>query len=96
MSVDATYRFRLYIAGEAENSTHALTNLSTICKRCLPNRHNIEVIDVFKEPGRAFSDRIFMTPMLVKMEPAPKRWIVGTLSDEHVVLKALGLSVPVT
>lgn len=91
MSRETPYRFRLYIAGEAQNSSEALANLTAICKSALPDRHAIEIIDVFKEPGRALQDRIFMTPTLVKLEPAPVRTIVGTLSDARTVLGALDL-----
>jgi len=91
MSRDTTYRFRLYVAGEAENSARALVNLQAIC-RSLPARHTIEVIDVFKDPARALADRIFMTPTLVKVEPGAVRTIVGTLSDSETVLSALGLA----
>ena len=93
MSRATTYRFRLYVAGEAENSARALANLKAICAASLSRPHIIEVVDVFKEPQRALADRIFMTPTLVKLEPAPVRTIVGTLSDADIVLSALGLHV---
>jgi len=92
MSRDDTYRLRLYVAGEAQNSVEALANLTAICKAALPERHSIEIIDVFKDPSRALADRVFMTPSLVKVSPAPMRTIVGTLSDADKVLSALGLS----
>jgi circadian clock protein KaiB len=91
MSRGADYRFRLYVAGEAENSARALVNLQAICRDSLPARHTIEVVDVFKDPGRALADRIFMTPTLVKLGPGQVRTIVGTLSDADTVLSALGL-----
>lgn len=91
MNRDAAYRLRLYIAGEAQNSADALANLTAICRTALPGRHEIEVIDVFVDPARALADRIFMTPTLVKVSPAPVRTIVGTLSDAGKVLSTLGL-----
>ena len=91
MSRRATYRFRLYVAGEAENSARALANLKAICNVALPDRHTIEIVDVFRDPERALADRVFMTPTLVKLEPTPVRTIVGTLSDTDTVINALGL-----
>lgn len=91
MSRTAPYRFRLYVAGEAENSARALANLKTLCAAALPGRHQIEIVDVFKESERALADRIFMTPTLIKLEPLPVRTVVGTLSDAAKVLGALGL-----
>ncbi len=95
MSRSATFRFRLYVAGDAENSTQAIANLTALCRTYLPSRHEIEVVDVLREPRRALTDGILMTPTLVKLGPLPVRKIVGTLSQTAPVLQALGLgSVP--
>ena len=89
------FKFRLYIAGDAQNSAHAVANLSALCRIHLLDRHDIEIVDVFREPRRALTDGIFMTPTLVKLapSPAPKK-IVGTLSQTQPVLQALGLEIP--
>jgi circadian clock protein KaiB len=91
MSRRAQFKFRLYIAGDAPNSAQALTNLAALCEVHLPDRHEIEVVDVFREPKRALADSIFMTPTLVRLAPSPIRKIVGALSDTKTVLLALGL-----
>lgn len=91
MSRRATYKFRLYVAGEAQNSVLAIANLNALCRTHLPDRYLIEVVDVFKERGRALEDGIFITPALVKLSPRPGRKIVGTLSQTGLVLAALGL-----
>lgn len=85
------FSFRLYVAGDAPNSTQAVANLRALCRAQLPDRHEIEVVDVFREPKRALADGIFMTPTLMKLAPAPARRIVGTLSQVQPVLQALGL-----
>jgi circadian clock protein KaiB len=87
-------KFRLYIAGGAQNSSQALMNLAALCKAYLPDRHEIEIIDVFEEPARALSDGVFMTPTLIKLAPAPVQRIVGTLADERTVIDTLGLRAP--
>ena len=94
MSRRAIFRFRLYVAGDAQNSAQAVTNLAALCRAHLPDRHEIEVVDVFREPKRALADGIFMTPTLVKLAPFPTRKIVGTLSQTQTVLQALGLETP--
>lgn len=93
MTQGATFMFRLYVAGDALNSAQAVTNLQALCREYLPDRHTIDIVDVFQDPGRALEDGIFMTPTLVKMAPAPVRRIVGTLSQQQPVLQALGLAV---
>ena len=85
------FKFRLYIAGEAQNSAQAVANLDALCRAYLPDRHKIEVVDVFREPKRALADAVFMTPTLVRLAPSPVLRIVGTLSQTQVVLQALGL-----
>jgi circadian clock protein KaiB len=91
MNRRAVYRFRLYVAGDAPNSTHARANLAALCRTHLPDRHEIEVVDVFREPERALADGIFMTPTLLKLAPSPVRRIVGTLGQTFGVLLAVGL-----
>jgi circadian clock protein KaiB len=92
MSRRGLFKFRLYVAGEAQNSAQAIANLAALCRTHLPERHEIEVVDVFREPGRALAEGIYMTPTLVKLAPAPVRKIVGTLSQTQPVLLALGLA----
>jgi len=91
MSRCALFKFRLYVAGDAQNSARALANLTALCRTHLPDRHEIEVVDVLREPKRALADDILMTPTLIKLEPPPVRRIVGTLSQTQTVLQALGL-----
>jgi circadian clock protein KaiB len=85
------FKFRLYVAGNTPNSTQAIANLTALCRAHLRDRHEIEVVDVFRQPQRALVDRILMTPTLVKLAPSPERRIVGTLSQTQPVLQALGL-----
>jgi circadian clock protein KaiB len=85
------YRFRLYVAGNALNSAQALANLTALCLTHLASRHEIEVVDVFIEAGRAAADGVFLTPTLIKLAPLPLRSIVGNLARTGEVLQALGL-----
>jgi circadian clock protein KaiB len=91
MSRPPLFKFRLYIADDAENSAQAVANLTAFCRTHLPDRHTIEIVDVFQEPKRAMADRILLTPTLLKLAPLPARRIVGTLSESHVLCHALGL-----
>ncbi|MEO6874840.1 MAG: circadian clock KaiB family protein [Opitutaceae bacterium] len=86
------FKFRLYVADDTPNSSVARFNLDALCRAHLPGRHEIEIVDVLLDPTRALADGIFMTPMLVKLTPAPVRQILGTLSQTETVLQALGLN----
>jgi circadian clock protein KaiB len=94
MSRRPLFKFRLYVAGDAQNSAQAIANLTALCRAHLPDRHEIEIVDVIRDPNRALADRILMTPTLVKLAPSPARRIVGTLSQTQPVLQALGLETP--
>ena len=85
------YVFRLYLAGGAPNSVRAFANLYAICQKHFPESHRIEVIDVLKEPMRALAEAILVTPTVVKLSPLPEQQIIGDLSEEEKVLRALGL-----
>jgi|GEM_PF-3804989 len=66
----------LYVAGDGPNSAQAMANLNAICGEHLAERHEIEVVDVPREPQRALSDIMMLTPLLVKLSPAPMRKII--------------------
>ena len=85
------FTFRLYVAGDSPNSSQAIANLAQICETHLPDRHEIEIVDVLLHPKRALTDSIFMTPTLVSESPYPGRRIVGTLSHTEPILQILGL-----
>ncbi len=91
MNSGKTVKFRLYVAGDTPNSAQARVNLTALCRTYLMERHEIEIVDVFREPKRGLADGVFMTPTLLKIEPAPRRKIVGNLSQTTLVLQTLGL-----
>lgn len=82
---------RLYIAGNAPNSARAQANLAAICRALPPEQLRLEIVDVLREPLRALQDKVFVTPLLWKLSPAPEAQIVGDLSDQARVRLALGL-----
>jgi circadian clock protein KaiB len=91
MTPTEQFKFRLFVAGNTPNSAQAMGNLSWLCETHLRGRHEIEVVDVFREPGRALAEGIFMTPTLLKLSPGPTVKVVGTLSQPRTILLALGL-----
>ena len=92
MSRKASFKFRQYLSGNTPNSMQARANLAALCQAHLPGRHEIEIVDISKDPDRALLDGIYMTPSVVKLSPSPVFMIVGTLSRSDSVLQALGLS----
>ena len=91
MSDRIKFEFQLFIASGTINSGRAIANLQALCDTYLPGQHQIELVDVLKESGRALAERVFMTPTLVRREPRPTIKIIGNLSETKVVLQTLGL-----
>jgi circadian clock protein KaiB len=86
------YSFRLFMAGNGQNSRKALDNLRSICDEHLEGRFTIKTIDVVKNFDAAVNDNILVTPALVLVSPHPKVVVLGNLSDTPRVLAALRLS----
>jgi hypothetical protein len=84
--------FRLYVAGEAPNSTLALNNLKSLCHECYGESHRIDVVDVLLSPERAWAEGITVTPMTVRVFPTPVIYIIGNLSDDVQVRVALNIA----
>jgi circadian clock protein KaiB len=91
MTGPVKFLFRLYITGNAPNSVQAVTNLTELCRRHLQDQHEVEIIDLLEHPTLALSDKIFMTPTLIKLLPKPEIRIVGGLSDWDPILERLGV-----
>ena len=86
-----SYRFCLYVAGDSPNSLLARANLAAIAAERLAGRFTIEEIDVLKEPLRALSAKVLLTPTLVRLRPEPQRRLLGSLSERQKVLNFLGI-----
>ena len=82
---------RLYIAGGTLASTRAQANLSAFCEQHEPGRFDVEVVDILREPLRALSEGVLLTPTLVRLSPLPAVKIIGDLSDRETIFSALGL-----
>jgi circadian clock protein KaiB len=89
MSKGTIFKFRLYMAGDAPNSAQAIVNLKLFCEKHLKNRHQIEEVDVMRDPSRSLADGILLTPMVVRIAPQPIRKIVGNLSEQKPLLQLL-------
>ena len=81
----------LYIVRDSPRSVTAVANLEALRAKYFPDAQ-VEVIDVWENPRRILTHSIFITPMLLRVAPAPPLRIVGDLSDESMVLQSLGIS----
>ena len=86
----ARYILRLYVTGSSHRSLRAVYNLKKICEEYLPD-YDLEVIDIYKDPGAAREEQIIAAPTLVKKLPRPIRKFVGDMSNTQKILVGLDL-----
>ena len=85
------YTLRLFITGASANSARAIMNMNSICEAHLKGRYSLEIIDVYQEPHLAEREQIIALPMLIKGTPEPERRLIGDMSNEQKVLRALNI-----
>ncbi len=85
------YVLRLYITGYTPKSSQAIANIKRICEEHLKGRYELEVIDIYQQPGSTQEDHVIAAPTLIKKLPLPLRRLIGTLSDEERVLVGLDI-----
>jgi len=90
-STEETWNLRLYVAGQTPKSITALANLKKICEEHLAGKYNIEVIDLYQQPGLAKGEQIIAAPTLIKTLPLPLRRLIGDMSDTEKVLMGMDL-----
>ncbi len=85
----------LFVAGrENPNSVIAFSNLKRICEEHLPGSYNLQVIDITDSSDIANTENIIAVPTLIRNVPAPRRTIIGDLSNTDRVLVSLGVRAP--
>jgi circadian clock protein KaiB len=89
-----TYRLRLIIAGSTLRSRRAIGNLQRLCQESLDASSDVEIIDLYQQPGCAKEYEVTAAPTLVRLLPLPVRRIVGDLSRRDRVLQALDIRPP--
>ncbi|HEY9651551.1 MAG TPA: circadian clock KaiB family protein [Coleofasciculaceae cyanobacterium] len=88
---DRYYCLRLYIAGTTVYSINALENIKKICEEYLQGRYELEVIDIYQQPGVSKQEHIVAVPTLIKRLPPPLQRIIGDMSKTQKVLVGLDL-----
>ena len=86
------YILKLYIMGDTANSQSVIKNLNGILEKEIRDLYTLKIVDVLERPDIAEQDRIFATPTLIKVSPAPARRIIGGLSDWESVRFGLELN----
>lgn len=92
-----TWDLRLYVVDESPKCRRALENLRRACEKYVPDRYQIEIVDLLEDPQQAATDQILVVPTLVRrFQAAPSRKIIGDLTDPVRLLAGLKVAVHLT
>lgn len=87
------YTFQVFVTGTL-SSLRAVQDLRALCEAALIADPCIDVINVHENPQLAEEARIIATPTVVRVAPAPRKKVLGDLSDRVLAARALGLRFP--
>jgi circadian clock protein KaiB len=87
----AHFVLKLYVSGMTPRSRRAIANLQKLCGENLLDGYDLEIIDIYQQPGLAKGAQIVAAPTLVKTLPLPLRRVIGDLSDPGRILLVLGV-----
>ena len=82
---------RLYVSGMTSRSRRAIDNIRQLCEEHLAGRYDLEVVDIYQQPGLAKDAQVIAAPTLVKTLPPPLRKIIGDMADPGRVMVVLGI-----
>ena len=85
------YTLRLFVTGASQKSLQAIDNLKRLCEENFPDHYELEVIDIYQQPGLAAKEQLLAVPTLIKDLPLPVRRLIGNLSNTKDTLKHLGV-----
>lgn len=85
------YSLRLYVTGTTPRSTAAVAHIRDLCEEFLPDRYDLEVVDIYQQPEETIDAQIIAAPTLVKRLPKPIKRLIGDLSNREKLLIGLDL-----
>lgn len=85
------YVLRLYVSGSTARSRRAVVAIRDLCEGYLAGRYELEVIDLYQDPGRAGAADVVAAPTLVRELPLPVRRLVGEVASRDRILIALDI-----
>ena len=86
------YRLEMYVSGDTFVSQRAIESVKALCEEELKDRYALDIVDLQKNPEKAVSDNIVVVPTLVRIEPTPKRKIIGDLQNRERLMRGLEIS----
>ena len=83
------YILRLFVAGVTARSRDAVLRVRQLCEGELKDHCELQVIDIYQQPGLAREFQIVATPTLIRDFPRPARRFIGNLLNTAGLLVGL-------
>jgi circadian clock protein KaiB len=90
-ATDKKFVLRLYVSGATSRSSKAIKNIRNFCEEHLKGRYELEIIDIYQQPGLLEKDQVVAAPTLIKALPPPLRKLIGDMSNEEKVMVGLNI-----
>ncbi len=91
MSPSTKYILKLYVTNITPKTETSINNLRQACDREFGDEYDFQVINILENPQQAEDDRVLATPTLIKEQPAPKKRVIGDISNIEKVQIGLDL-----
>jgi circadian clock protein KaiB len=82
---------RLYVSGMSARSQQAIETIRRLCDENLPDRHELQIIDIYQQPELAKTEQLIAVPTLIKKLPPPLRKLVGDMQSPGQFLTLVGV-----
>lgn len=92
MSQDTSvWKFRLFVAGSSSAAQATIAQLDSILRDYLFGGYDLEVVDLLQHPELARDHQILAVPTLDRIDPRPRKRVIGDLSNTALVVDRLEL-----
>ena len=82
---------RLYVDNTSVYARRAIAELELLRRSHLGSDSQVEIVDIQEHPELAEREGLLAVPALVRVNPPPRRRIIGDLRDRAAVLSMLEL-----
>lgn len=85
------FHYCLFVSGGSARSQQSIKVVRSVCDKYMGSNYSFAVVDVVDEPERALSERVYVTPTLIRYGPPPLRRFVGDFSSESTLAAKMEL-----
>lgn len=86
------YRYCLFVSGSTARSQQSIKVVRTVFDKYVGGNYTFAVIDVINNPEQALSERVYVTPTLIRYGPPPARRFVGDFTSESILAAKMELA----